>query len=88
MDDYKWPESVKASIKKYTEDVETCRAMLGYIDGPNRTDVSWRAQWPLSADAFLLAIESLVYGFSRGSTLKKILKNRKTTEEFLKDKEV
>ena len=36
----------------------------------------------------MLAIESLVYGFSRDSTLNIILQNRKTTEEFLNHKDV
>ena len=62
MEKYSWPDAVKTKIKECTENMEVCRAKLGYVDKADafQVDSTWKAAWPESAAAFLFAIETRV----------------------------
>ncbi|CAE7398511.1 unnamed protein product [Symbiodinium sp. CCMP2592] len=82
LEGYSWSTAVKERIRQLTIDVETCRENLGAID-VEVIGFQERSSWPESADALLLAIESLVYGYKKDDALVSCLKNRKGIEDTL-----
>ena len=82
LEGYSWSTAVKERIKQLTIDVETCREHLGAID-VEVIGFQERSSWPESADALLLAIESVVYGYKKDDALVSCLKNRKGIEDTL-----
>ena len=82
MEKMTWHSEVKELLRSVTVSVVACRRHLGTLDKPAAFEQ--RAGWPESADALLLAIESLVYSYQHDEKILASLKNRKSVEECLK----
>ncbi|CAK9116306.1 unnamed protein product [Durusdinium trenchii] len=79
-----WESSIKGEIRGLVESVEACRAKLGYFDSDDvKKTYEPRGSWPESADLWLLAFETLVYGYEHDEMIRTQLKNRRGVEDIL-----
>ena len=85
METYSWPSSVKERVRSFLTDVTVCRANLGYMADQTgfHVDTTERATWPESADKFLLAAESLVFGYQHDLAEIKILSQKRGVEDLM-----
>ena len=85
-----WDASIRSEIRRVTESLDACRSELGYFNAARGDDkaeelktLKGRAQWPASADSFLVVLESLVYSYAHDDVISSLLKNRRGIEDIL-----
>lgn len=77
MEKYSWADAIKTKIKEVTEDIQMCRACLGFVHNNKEfgdVDTTFRGSWPASASSFLLCLESLTFAYSDDDTMKTCMK--------------
>jgi predicted RNA-binding protein YlqC (UPF0109 family) len=86
-----WDAAIRSEIRRVTESLEACRTCLGYFnatkDSGNADEdvkaLKGRAQWPASADSFLVVMEALVFSYGHDSVISQQLRNRRSIEDIL-----
>lgn len=91
MEKYSWADAIKTKIKEVTEDIQMCRACLGFVHNNKEfgdVDTTFRGSWPASASSFLLCLESLTFAYSEDDPMKTCMKNRRTIDDFLEHSDI
>ena len=86
-----WDAAIRSEIRRVTESLEARRTCLGYFnatkDSGNADEdvkaLKGRAQWPASADSFLVVMEALVFSYGHDSVISQQLRNRRSIEDIL-----
>ena len=68
---------VKQKLKDITVDIPTYRAAAGYAFNPSFMTVktTFKAGWPLSADAFFDMVDGTVFGYAYDEAIRQFLKS-------------